>query len=160
MLGVFNYTDFGVQNFERNSMDAKKVLRIIVAAIAITAFMTIVGAVTCGGIFSGMYKIEPINVWKPMTGPPGAAFYIGSFIMHLIFVLVYVLLRNGIPGKNIVAKGLIFGLCVWAVGELPGMFAMYSFMTVAPQVLIYWTLMGVITTPISGVIATAIYGKN
>ncbi|MHB0946717.1 MAG: hypothetical protein ACYC3B_06070 [Sedimentisphaerales bacterium] len=141
-------------------MDAKKVLKIIVAAIAITVFMAIVGMVTCGGIFSGMYKIEPTNVWKPMEGPPGVEFFIGSFVMNLIFVCVYALLRNGVPGRNIAVKGLIFGLCVWAVGELPGMFAMYSFMTVAPRVLVYWTIMGVITTPLSGIIAAAIYGKN
>jgi hypothetical protein len=141
-------------------MDAKKVLRIIVAAIAITVFGTIVGMITCGGIFNGMYKIEPTNVWKPMTGPPGAAFYIGSFIMHLIFVIVYALLCKGIPGKNIAVKGLIFGLCVWAVGLLPGMFATYIFMTVAPQVIVYWTVMGVITTPLSGIIAAAIYEKK
>lgn len=141
-------------------MDAKKVLRIIVAAVVITVFMTIVGGITCGWLFRGMYEIEPTNVWKPMDGPPGVEFYIGSFLMHLIFVIVYVLLRNGIPGRNVAVKGLIFGLCVWAVGELPGMFAMYSFMTVAPQVLVYWAVMGVITTPISGIIAAAIYEKK
>jgi hypothetical protein len=141
-------------------MDAKKILRIISAAAAITVFTTIIGAVTCGWIFNGMYKIEPTNVWKPMTGPPSIAFYIGSFIMNLIFVFVYALLGKGIPGKNIAAKGLIFGLCVWAVGELPGMFSMYSFMTVAPQVLVYWAVMGVFTTPIVGIIAAAIYEKN
>jgi hypothetical protein len=141
-------------------MDAKKVLRIIVAAIAITVFMTVVGAVTCGGIFNGMYKIEPTNVWKPMTGPPGVVYYIGSFVMNIIFVIVYVLLCKGIPGKNIAVKGLIYGLCVWAVGELPGMFAMYAFMTVAPQVLVYWAVMGIITTPFSGIITAAIYGKK
>jgi hypothetical protein len=141
-------------------MDAKKFLRIISAAAAITVFMTIVGGITCGWIFNGMYKIEPTNVWKPMTGPPGAVYYIGSFVMYVIFVSVYVLLCKGIPGKSPAVKGLIFGLCVWAVGELPGMFAMYSFMTVAPQVLVYWAVMGVFTSPLSGIIAAAIYGKN
>jgi|WetSurMetagenome_2_1015567.scaffolds.fasta_scaffold790597_2 hypothetical protein len=141
-------------------MDAKKFLRIITAAVAITAFGAIVGMLTCGGFFSSMYKIEPTNVWKPMTGPPGAAYYIGALIINLIFTIVYAMFRNGIPGKSIAAKGLLFGLCVWAVGELPGMFYTYIFMTVAPQVLIYWTIMGMITTPISGIIAAAIYGKN
>lgn len=141
-------------------MDAKKVLRIVVAAAAITVFMVVVGGITCGCIFKGMYKIEPANVWKPMEGSPGAVFYVGSFIMYLIFVLVYVLLCKGIPGKNAVSKGIVYGLCVWAVGQLPGMIWMYLFMTVAPQVLVYWTVMGVITTPISGIIAAAIYGKS
>jgi hypothetical protein len=141
-------------------MDAKKIVRIILAAVAITVFMMIVGGLTCGGIFKGMYKIEPTNVWKQMEGPPGAIYLVGSFVMHIIFVVVYVFLCKGIPGKGAVGKGAFYGLCVWAVGELPGMFAMYVFMTVAPQVLIYWAVMGLITTPVSGVIASAIYGKE
>jgi hypothetical protein len=64
---------------------------------------------------------------------------IGDFLLNAIFVVVYALLRNGIPGKNRLTKGLVFGLCVWAVGMLPGMFSTYSFMTVATGVVIYWT---------------------
>ena len=95
-----------------------------------------------------------------MQGPPGAIFYLGCFIMNLIFVVVYALLRRGIPGKNLISKGLIYGLCVFAVGQLNGMFATYIFMTVAWQAVLYWTIQGIIFTPIAGAIASAIYGKD
>lgn len=129
----------------------------IAATVAITIFDAIVGAVTCGGIFNWVYKLEPVNVWKPME-TPGITYYIGAFLLNFILVLVYIILRKGIPGKNKLIKGLIFGLCVWAVGILPGMFATYMFMTVAPTVIFYWTVIALLQNPLKGLIIAAIYG--
>ena len=39
------------------------------------------------------------------------------FLLNLIFALVYPLLSKGIPQKSRLAKGLVFGLCVWVVAE-------------------------------------------
>lgn len=135
-----------------------KIKRMIIATLAITLFDAVVGAVTCGGIFNWVYKLEPVNVWKPMDAP-GATYFIGAVILNFIFVLVYAALRKGIPGKNKLVKGLLFGLCVWAVGMLPGMFSTYIFMTVAPTVVIYWTLLGLIQVPLRGLITSSIYGQ-
>ena len=132
--------------------------KIIIATVAITIFDAIIGAITCGGIFNWVYKLDPVSLWKPMEAP-GIAYYIGAIILNFIFVLVYTILNKGIPGKNKLIKGLIFGLCVWAIGVLPGMFATYMFMTVAPTVIIYWTIMALIQTPLKGMISAAIYGK-
>jgi hypothetical protein len=94
-----------------------------------------------------------------MSGGPGAKFMIGSFILSVILAYVYALINKGIPGKNKVAKGIVFGLCVWAVGMLPGMFATRAFMTVNPTVVVYWTILGLIKSPLEGIIIAAIYGE-
>ena len=136
-----------------------KIGKILIAAVLLSVFGAIFGAVTCGGLFNWVYKLEPTNVWKPMDGPPGLAFQIGGFLLNIILVGVYALLRKGIPGKNKLAKGIVFGLCVWAVGILPGMFSTYSFMTVATGVVIYWTILGLVEMTIKGLIIAAIYGE-
>ncbi len=136
-----------------------KIGKILIAGIAAAIFNTIVGALTCGGVFNWVYKLEPANVWKPMSGPPGLLFYTGSFVLSLILAFVYALVQKGIPGKNKFIKGLIFGLCVWATGTLPGMFTIHAFMTVATTVVVYWTLLGLFTIPLEGMIIAAIYGK-
>jgi len=136
-----------------------KIGKILIAGIAVTVFNAIVGGVTCGGIFNWVYKLEPTNVWKPMDGPPGAMFMIGSFVLSLILSFIYALINKGIPGGNKFTKGIVFGLCVWAVGMLPGMFATYAFMTVSMTVVIYWTILGLIKTPLEGMIIAAIYGE-
>lgn len=136
-----------------------KAVKIMLAGIVLTVFNAIVGAVTCGGVFSWVYKLEPTNVWKPMEGGPGAMFMAGSFVLSVILSFVYAVINRGIPGGNRLIKGLVFGLCVWAVGMLPGMFATYTFMTVAATVVIYWTVLGLIKTPLEGMIIAAIYGE-
>ncbi|MFA5143601.1 MAG: hypothetical protein WC522_05485 [Candidatus Omnitrophota bacterium] len=136
-----------------------KIGKILIAGIAATIFNMAVGAVTCGGIFNWVYKLEPTNVWKQMDGPPGVMYMIGSLALAIIVAFVYALINKGIPGKNKFVKGLVFGLCVWAVGTLRGMFATYEFMNVATTVVIYWTILGLVITPLEGAIIAAIYGE-
>jgi len=136
-----------------------KIVRILIAALAVSVFSAIFAGVTCGGLFNWVYKLEPTNVWKAMEGPPGLVFYTGSFALNLVLVVVYALLNKGIPGKNKFIKGIIFGLCVWAVGTLPGMLSTYSFMTVATGVVIYWTILGLVEVPLKGLIIAFIYGE-
>ena len=136
-----------------------KIGKILIAGVVVTIFGTILGMLTCGSMFNWVYKLEPTDVWKPMEGPPAAAFYIGALILNTILAFVYALLNKGIPGRNKYVKGLVFGFCVWAVGILPGMFVTYSFMTVATTVVIYWTLLGLLETPLEGMIIAGIYGE-
>ncbi|MFC1514891.1 hypothetical protein ACFL5X_03220 [Candidatus Omnitrophota bacterium] len=135
-----------------------KIGKVLVAAVAVTVFDTVVGILTCGGVFNWVYKLEPTNVWKSIDGPPGAMMYIGSLILNILLVTVYVFIRKGIPGRTRIAKGIVFGLCVWVVGTLPGMFATYYFMTVATTVVVYWTILALIQTPLKGLIIAAMYG--
>ncbi len=137
-----------------------KMGKILIAGVVVTVFNAIVGMATCGGVFNWVYKLEPTNVWKPMgSNGPGAAFLVGSLVLSIVLSFVYALINKGIPGKNKFMKGLTFGLCVWAVGMLPGMFATYAFMTVATTVVIYWTILGLIKIPLEGMIIAAIYGE-
>jgi len=136
-----------------------KLGRIVIAGVVLTVFDAVIGGIACGGLFNWVYKLEPTNVWKPMDGPPGMMVFVGFLILNLIFTFIYSLLFKGIPGKNRLIKGVVFGLCVWAIGMLPGMFATYTFMTVATTVVIYWTVLGLIQTPLKGLIVAAIYGE-
>ncbi|MFH1768215.1 MAG: hypothetical protein ABH858_03535 [Candidatus Omnitrophota bacterium] len=135
-----------------------KLGKTLIAAAAITIFESIVGALTCGGVFNWVYKLPPTSVWKPMEAP-GLAYYIGVLLLGILLVIVYVYLKAGLPGETKLIKGLVFGLCVWAVGVLPGMFSTAMFMTVAPVVILYWTISGLIFTSLEGLIIAVIYGE-
>jgi hypothetical protein len=136
-----------------------KIGKILIAAAAVSVFSAIFGAVTCGGIFSWVYKLEPTNVWKPTYSSLSLVFFMGIFLLNIILALVYALLRKGIPGKNKAAKGFVFGLCVWGVGMLPGMFSTYYFMTVATGVVIYWAILGLVEMPFKGLIIAILCGE-
>lgn len=133
--------------------------RLILAAIVVTLFNFIVGGLTCGCAFSWVYKLEPVNVWKPMENFPFILVLATTFFIDLLFVLVYAIINKGVPGKNRYVKGLLYGLFVWMVGVVPGMISTYIFMTVSTTVVIYWTILGLIEIPLKGLIAAAIYGE-
>ncbi len=136
-----------------------KIVRILIAGIAAAVLSAVVGGLTCGWLFRWVYDLEPTNVWKPMECPPGVETYVGILVLGILLAVVYALLKKGIPSKNVVGKGIVFGLCVWVVGILPGMWATYSFMTVNTTFVIYMTLHGLVMSPIKGIVIAAICGK-
>ena len=132
--------------------------RIFIAGTAVTIFSAVVGWLTCGWLFRWVYEIKPTDIWRAMDTIP-VAYYQGTLALNIVLAFVYALLVKGIPGKNKLTKGLVFGLCVWAVGTLPTMLATYMFMTVGLTVVIYWTITGLIFTPLMGLIIAVIYGE-
>lgn len=137
-----------------------KISKVLIATIVVSVFNFIVGALTCGGVFSWVYKVQPTNVWKPMTNAILPYMIAEMLIVNLLFVIVYALLKKGIPGKNKISKGLIYGLLVWSVGMVPGMLSTALYMTVSKVVVLYWTIWGLIVTPLKGLITSAIYGEE
>lgn len=131
--------------------------KILLASALVTLFAIIFGILTCGTNFNWVYHLEPVNVWKPMTGAPQPLFFAAEFFLSMLFVIVYALFSNGIPGKNKYIKGLVYGLAVFSVGMLQGVFSTYFFMTVNHVVLVYWTIWGLIAIPLKGLITAAVY---
>lgn len=133
--------------------------KIILAVVVVSIFNILVGMLTCGGVFSWVYKLEPVNVWKPMETVSFPLMIASTFLIDLLFVVIYAIINKGVPGKNRYVKGLLYGLIVVLVGLIPGMIATYLYMTVATTVVIYWTIWGLIVSPLKGLITAAIYGE-
>lgn len=137
-----------------------KISKVIIATIVVSIFNFIFGAITCGGFFSWVYKVEPTNVWKPITSHSFPFMIAELLIVDFLFVLVYALINKGIPGKNKFTKGLIYGFLLFLVGMVPGMIATVVYMTVSKVVVLYWTISALILDPIKGLITSAIYGDE
>jgi len=133
--------------------------KIILATIVVAVFNFLVGMATCGSTFSWVYKLEPTNVWKPFESISPILMMGGMLFVDALFVIIYALINKGIPGKNKFVKGLVYGLLVVLVGLVPGMISTYTYMTVATTVVIYWTIWGLIVSPLKGLITAAIYGE-
>ena len=137
--------------------------RVVISAILVTIFNALYGMVTCGWLFKWIYAIEPASIWKPESAYTGlfwAKMYIGSLILWFFFAAVYGLIQQVVVVDCKHCKGALYGLIVWLVGMLPGMWMVYSFMTVADQVVIYWTISGLISLMVSGVIVASINSKG
>ena len=137
-------------------IDIKKV---ILAGIAATIVGTAIGFICCGWLFNWVYQLEPTSVWKPMDQDFGSwigVMFFGGLVLNIILAKVYAIIHKSLPGP-FVRKGLIFGLMVWSVGTLPGMFATYMTMVVAETVIWYWLFEGLLKSVILGIVIAAIY---
>lgn len=91
---------------------------------------------------------EYFPVWSkimmPKEGPPPATFYYYSLgfglISAMLFVLVYWILKNGLPGKTLAKKGLIYGLLVCLVATIPGYLSMIMLINLPLALVISWAV--------------------
>lgn len=136
------------------------VKRMAAAGVAVGVFHTVWGAMMCGWLFNWVYTLEPTSVWKLQGGEaPGSDVMIIGFLLVTIMAFVYALIQKGVPGQNRFVKGLVFGLLVWSVGMLPGIYATYAFMNVANTVLVYWLIAGLVEMALRGAVIAAVYGE-
>lgn len=133
--------------------------KLILAVLLVTIFNILFGMLTCGSTFSWVYKLEPTSVWKPIESFSLPLMILSTFVIDFIFVLAYAIIKSGVPGKNKYVKGLLFGLLVWSVGMFPGMIMTYLYQSIATTVVIYWTIWGLIVSPLKGLIAATVYGE-
>ncbi len=124
------------------------------ATAAVFVFKMVAGMTLCGGVFSWVYSLPPADVWRPMG--PSKRLFAGMLLASFLFVVVYKLVSKAFEGMGTVKKGLLYGLCIWAAGLVPGMVATYAFMTVNTVVVVYWTLSMLALLPIQGVIVSLI----
>ena len=137
-----------------------KAWKIGVAGLVLMVFRVISGKLFSGGVFSWVYQLEPVNVWKRTAAAPSIKFYVAALVLSIAFAWVFALLQKGIPGGNKIVKGLVFGLCIWTVGMLPVMVMLAKILTVAKLVVIYWTVKGLVMIPVSGAIVAVICGDT
>jgi len=91
----------------------------------------------------------------PTAGPPPAAFYYYSlafsFIGGLFFAGVYSVIVNGIQGKKLLNKGMIYGLLIWLVAGIPGYLSLILLVNLPIDLVIYWTVTSLIVYLLAGV---------
>ncbi|UCB57756.1 MAG: hypothetical protein JSV30_04030 [Candidatus Omnitrophota bacterium] len=131
--------------------------KVLLAGIVVGIINPIWGFITCGKLFNWVYLLEPTFVWKLPEQISYTVFSISGIIFAILLALVYALLYKGIPGGNLIKKGLWFGLCVWLVGCLPGCTSFLFFSVIAPTVIYYWIISGLVVALWQGVVIAVIY---
>lgn len=137
--------------------------RILLAALAVTVFGITWGMLTCGWLFNWIYALPPVGVWKNFETMITPLFWVinivGHYVLSVIFVLVLAWIQSAFKGGR-VGKGFRYGIAVWLVGILPGMFGTYMWMAVNPWWPVYTAINQLIALPICGIIAAAIVGPS
>jgi hypothetical protein len=129
--------------------------RIFSAGLLLGILKSIWGALTCGWMFSWVYRLEPAVVWSPMEEFPVGLCIAMTLIFSIIFAYVFYIVMDGLPGRD-TGKGLWFGLFVWLIGGLPGISVLFLSTVIAHTVLIYWLVSALIVSLWSGVVVAKI----
>ncbi|MFH1428118.1 MAG: hypothetical protein ABIH39_00060 [Candidatus Margulisiibacteriota bacterium] len=137
-------------------MNAK---RIILSGVILWIIGTIFMMLTCGWLFSWVYKLPP-NIWLEPEQIMSTNNFIGSNIAgigrSLILALVFAILYKGLPFEGI-KKGVFYGVLVWMVGALSGMASMPFYMSINTTVVVYWIIQALVLTIINGIILGLVY---
>ena len=133
--------------------------RWLIAGLVVAIFNAIYGFVTCGWLFNWVYELPPTEIWRNMENITGIFWVLvnlGNFVVALIYTFIYAQVGACIAGSK-GRKGTLFGLALWFVALLPGMFYTYAFMSIASGVVIYWLIQGLVQLVINGLLIAWIY---
>jgi len=88
--------------------------------------------------------------------PPGTSFFILSalfaFITGIIFSLVFLFIRDGLPGRGRMIKGLSYGLVLFMLAGLPGSMSMYLILDIPQDFIVTWGLENLVTYLFGGLL--------
>jgi hypothetical protein len=138
-------------------MDIKKFL---LAAVIFTVVGQIVNMV--GAILTMNYYFDPayFPVWSkimmPIAGPPPASFYLLSigfgFLVGLIYVYAFDILKKSIPGKDYIKKGLSYGALLFLVAAVPSSFSLLLLINLPFGLVASWAVEQLVVMLVGGVL--------
>jgi len=115
--------------------------------------------ITCGWLFNGIYRIQPV-IWRSPEQISSFSSIIGSNLIGLvtamIIVSVFLLIKKQIPYSKW-RRGVVYGALLWLIGPFIFIAALPFFMTIAVEVIAYWLINYLVIYMILGAIIGAFY---
>lgn len=138
----------------------RKGLRIIMAAVLYAIIAQIIYSLCA--VIGMKYYTDPkyFSVWSklmmPEPGPPPASFMGYSILFGLItavlIVIVYNIIKKGIPGKTAVKKGLMYGLILFLAAGIPASLAMKLLINLPCGLVSLWTVESLVIYLLGGMV--------
>ncbi len=133
--------------------------KLIFLGIPLGILTTLFGWATCGGIFSWVYEIEPSFIWKSPAEMNIPLIWLFNFIMAMIAIFAFSLLKDKMIQKCKVLRGVSFGLTMWLIAFVPPVMGNFLWTVIAQEVLIYQLAWGFVAFVLQGIIISAVYDK-
>lgn len=141
-----------------------KFWRFVLAAVVFTIIAQIIHSVA--PMLTMQYYTDPAyaTVWSkfmmPFAGPPPATFYYMSVAFNLIgallFTLVYLVVKNSVPGKTLASKGLMYGFLIFLVSGISAFLSMFMILNLPLVLIVSWTLEGLLINLLGGMAVAGI----
>ncbi len=138
--------------------------KIIITAIIYMIISQVIHFI--GAMVTMTYYMDPQyhKVWSvfmmPVAGPPPLSFTLLGLAFALInasiFVSVYAIIKNGIPGQIPIQKGLMYGFLVFLLVGVSFFLALLLLVNLPINLLVYWLFEGLVIYLINGLITAKI----
>lgn len=133
----------------------------IIVMLVINSIIHMIGATIGMGYYMNPDYFE---VWSkimmPEPGPPPASFMIYSIIFNLIasfiFVLVYLIIYDSLPGTGLTKKGLSYGLIIFMISGISGMLGMILLINLPAGLIGMWTVETLVINLLCGIFVALI----
>ena len=139
-------------------------LRILITAVILAIIAQIIHTIEAM-LTMKYYMMEQLfPVWSkvmmPQAGPPPPSFMYLSLafgvLTAIIFVVLFITLKNAVPGKGWLGKGLAWGLITFLLADLSGMLMLYLLINLPKRLILAWAISGLVIKLISGPVTAAI----
>lgn len=105
------------------------------------------------------YTIFDIPGMRPATDPVYVLFFLYPFVLAFAGAVLYDLLSPALSGGRVI-KGLVFGLLLFLISTVPGIFVIWSSMYYPAGFYLENTLSGIIGFPLFGILCTGIWRSD
>jgi hypothetical protein len=130
--------------------------KILISGIVAGITLLVLGIVV-GTLFNLIFPslvTEYMNpdLFRPWEDPLMMLFFLHPFILGLILSYVWDKSKSLLKSKDILGRAIPFGLTIWLITSIPGMFITYSSFLVSLPMVISWTINGLIYSIAAGII--------
>lgn len=96
--------------------------------------------------------VEYVNpaLFRPWSDPLMSLYFLHPFLLGFILAWVWNKVKTLFVSGSVWRKGFRFGLSVWVVSSVPGMFISYSSFQVSLAMTISWLVSGLVSTIVAG----------
>lgn len=123
----------------------------IVAGIAVLV-LSMLWMNAYGMVFPAVAAEYKTAMFRPWTDPLMTAFFAYPLILGLALAWAWSRTKSLFKQEEFWKRGTMFGLSVWLIATIPGMFVTYTSFVVSFPMVLEWTLGGLLYSVVSGII--------
>ncbi len=105
------------------------------------------------------YDIYGIPGMRPVSDPVSVLFFVYPFVLAVAGAVLYDVFSPALSG-GVVRKGAVFGLLLFVISTIPGLFVIWSSMYYPAGFYLSNALSGIIGFPLFGILCARIWGGN
>lgn len=127
--------------------------KIFLPGLVAGAIMLVVGMgfnVLVNAVFPSIAAEYAGGLFRPWDDPLMMAFFAYPFLLSWIFAWVWDKTKSLVKGDGFWKRGLNFGLSIWFVTSVPGMFVTYTSFHISLLMVLTWLISGLLYSLIAG----------